>query len=228
MKQELFDYLSGCISDKRLDKIHENVRQRMRYITLVLEDIYQPHNASAVLRSAEGFGVQDIHIIEKRNTYTVSRDVALGAAKWLTLHKYPRKENNTRTCIDQLRAKGYRIVATTPHTNDCFISELDVTKGKIALLFGTEIDGLSEEAIGLADEFVRIPMYGFTESYNISVSAALCLYELTEKVRKSGIDWELGAEEQLDIKLDWVRKTLNRPDLLEAEFLRKRNASTNQ
>jgi len=223
MKQELYDFLSRCVSDTRRSKFEENVRQRTRYLTLALEDIYQPHNASAVLRSAEGFGVQDVHVIEKRNAYTVNPDVALGASKWLSLHKYRGEKNNTLSCIGQLRKNGYRIVATTPHTRDCFVRDLDLRKGKIALFFGTEIDGLSKDVIEAADEYVRIPMYGFTESFNISVSAALCLYELTERLRASNIDWQLSEEEMLDIKLDWVRKTLQRPELLEAEFYKQQS-----
>jgi tRNA (guanosine-2'-O-)-methyltransferase len=222
MQQELYAYLANCISENRKNRIESLVQQRTRYLTIVLEDIFQPHNASAVLRSAEGFGVQDIHIIENKNTYAVNPDVALGSAKWLTLQKYRRHENNTMACISNLKAQGYRIVATTPHTNDCFVSELDVTKGKIALLFGTELEGLSKDAIEAADEYVRIPMYGFTESFNISVSAALCMYDLTGRIRKSGVDWKLRDEEQFELQLAWVRKTLQRADLLEAEFMKTR------
>ncbi len=220
MQQELYAYLANCISENRKNRIESLVQQRTRYLTIVLEDIFQPHNASAVLRSAEGFGVQDIHIIENKNTYSVNPDVALGSAKWLTLQKYRRHENNTMACITNLKAQGYRIVATTPHTDDCFVSELDVTKGKIALLFGTELEGLSKDAIAAADEYVRIPMYGFTESFNISVSAALCMYDLTERIRKSDVDWKLREEEQFELKMAWVRKTLQRADLLEAEFMK--------
>lgn len=222
MQQELYDYLANCISENRKNRIESLVQQRTRYLTVVLEDIFQPHNASAVLRSAEGFGVQDIHIIENKNTYAVNPDVALGAAKWLTLQKYRHHEDNTMACITSLKAQGYRIVATTPHTNDCLVSELDVSKGKIALLFGTELEGLSKEAIAAADEYVRIPMYGFTESFNISVSAALCMYELTERIRKADIAWQLTEAEQFSLKMAWVRKTLQRADLLEKEFLKNR------
>lgn len=222
MQQELYDYLANCISENRKNRIESLVQQRTRYLTVVLEDIFQPHNASAVLRSAEGFGVQDIHIIENKNTYAVNPDVALGAAKWLTLQKYRHHENNTMACINNLKAQGYRIVATTPHTNDCLVSELNVSKGKIALLFGTELEGLSKDAIAAADEYVRIPMYGFTESFNISVSAALCMYELTERIRKAAVAWQLTEAEQFTLKMAWVRKTLQRADLLEKEFLKNR------
>ncbi|TND08916.1 MAG: tRNA (guanosine-2'-O-)-methyltransferase [Bacteroidetes bacterium] len=220
--------MARCISDARLAKFDENIRLRTRYITVVLEDIFQPQNASAVLRSADGFGIQDIHIIETRNTYRVNPDVALGASQWLSLHKYRGHDNNTKTCIAALREQGYRIVATTPHTDDCYIHELDLTKGKVALLFGTEIDGLSKDAIAEADEFVRIPMSGFTESYNISVSAAICMYELSKRLHASGISWQLNAEEMLKVRLDWVRSCLQRPDLVEAEFFRLEEEKKNQ
>lgn len=219
-RQALYDYMARCISDARLEKFEQYILERTRYITVVLEDIYQPHNASAVLRSAEGFGIQDIHIIENRNRYQVNRDVALGASQWLSLNKYNGSENNTKQCIDSLRAKGYRIVATTPHTNDCLVHELDLAKGPVALFFGTEIDGLTKDVIDSADEFVRIPMHGFTESFNISVSAAICMYELSSRLRRTSIPWQLSPEEQLDIKLNWVRSSLERPELIEAEFYR--------
>lgn len=224
-KEALYNYLVSCISDKRRDKIERYSQLRTRWITLALEDIYQSHNASAVLRSAECFGVQDIHVIENRNTYTVSSEVAMGSSKWVDLIRYREKNaDNTIACIHALKAKGYRIVATTPHKNDCLIDQLDVEKGPLALFFGTEIDGITDAVINEADEFVKIPMYGFTESFNISVSAAICLYTLTEKLRRSSVAWQISEEERLDLRLAWVRNSLQRPDLLEAEFLKQQQA----
>src|ERR1700747_928393 len=157
MSKELIEYLSGFVSENRRKKFENVIRWRTRHLTIALEDIYQSHNASAVLRSCDCFGVQDIHIIENRNKYDVDPDVALGSSKWLTLHKYNGEENNTVACIDSLKKKGYRIIATTPHEKDSNIEDLDVNE-KICLFFGTELKGISDIVRKRADGFVKIPM----------------------------------------------------------------------
>jgi tRNA (guanosine-2'-O-)-methyltransferase len=138
------------------------------------------------------------------------------------LTRHNKSDNNSLACIKALKENGYRIVATTPHTNDRLVSELDLSKGKVALFFGTEIDGLSETIMKEADEFVKIPMYGFTESFNISVSAAICMYELTKRLYASEIQYELSEEEMLDIKLNWVKESVKSSELLIKEFEKKK------
>lgn len=219
---ELYDFLKQYISENRLARIEQIVAERTRYLTIAVEDIYQPHNASAVMRSAECFGVQDIHVIENKNTYKPNQEIAKGASKWLTMHHHNESENNTSSCIRTLKANGYRIIATTPHERSHMISDVDVTKGKIALFFGTELEGISEEVKKEADEFVRIPMYGFTESFNISVSAAICLYELRKKLLQTEIAWQLSEEEQAVLKLQWVKNTIQRVEVFEEEFRKRR------
>ncbi len=218
-KNELLQHLYQFISDNKRNLFEQNIQYRTRHITLVLEDIFQPHNASAVLRTCDCFGIQDVHIIENKNEYEVNPDVALGSSKWLNLHKYNQTENNTVNTFNSLRKQGYRIVATTPHKNDCSLEDLNLDT-KIALVFGTELNGLSQTAIDNADEFVKIPMYGFTESFNISVSAAIILHHLTEKLRNSSLKWELTDIEKTEIKLNWVKNVVKRSDLLEQEFLK--------
>lgn len=220
---DLYDFLKSLISENRLAKIEDIVNMRTRYITVVVEDIYQPHNASAVMRSAECFGIQDLHVIENKNKYTPSKEITKGASKWLTLHHHNGQENNTLSCIRELKKQGYRILATTPHEKSHMIGDVDVTKGKIALFFGTELDGISDEVRAEADEFVRIPMFGFTESFNISVSAALCLAELRNKIQKDGVDWQLSDDEKAELKLEWVKNTIQRVELIEEEFRKRRN-----
>ena len=161
-------YLEQFLVERRLEKFKKVLNQRMNHLQIVLENVYQAHNASAVLRSADCFGVQFVHAIESRHTYKVSEDVAMGSENWISLQRYSGAENNTRNCLRQLKEKGFRIVATTPHKNDCSIHELPVDK-KIALVFGTEQEGISNDVLEEADEFVKIPMHGFTESFNISV-----------------------------------------------------------
>ncbi|MCD4731559.1 MAG: RNA methyltransferase [Bacteroidales bacterium] len=219
VKEKLLDYLLDFVSENKKQLFEKIIQSRTKHIAVILEDIFQPHNASAVLRTCDCFGIQDIHIIENKNIYEVNPDVALGSSKWLNLYKYNSTDNNTIEAFNSLREKGYRIVATTPHENDCLLEELNLDS-KIALVFGTELEGLSEIAINNADEFVKIPMYGFTESFNISVSAAIILHYLTEKLKKSNINWELSEKEKTDIELNWVKNVVKRSDLLEEEFLK--------
>ena len=217
VKKKLLEYLSEFITENRKKRIEEVIANRTKYLTIVLEDIFQPHNASAVLRSCDCFGIQDVHIIENKNKYTVNPDVALGSSKWLSINKYNGKESNTVQCLQSLKEKGYKIVATLPDPHFPSLEELKLDK-KIALVFGTELEGLSEEAVNNADECVRIKMYGFTESFNISVSAALCLHYLSSKLRASDIDWKLSDEEKVITELEWVKNVVKSSDLLEKEF----------
>lgn len=219
---ELYDFLKQYISENRLQRIESIVGERTRYLTIAVEDIYQPHNASAVMRSAECFGIQDVHVIENKNVYKPNLEIAKGASKWMTLHHYNESANNTSSCIRTLKQQGYRIIATTPHERSHMIQDVDVTKGKIALFFGTELEGISEEVRKEADEFVRIPMYGFTESFNISVSAAICLYELRKKLQASSIAWELSEEERAQLRLQWVKNSIQRVEMFEEEFRKRR------
>jgi tRNA (guanosine-2'-O-)-methyltransferase len=219
-KERLRDYFSGFVTERRSSLLNQVVRNRTRYVSLILEDIYQSHNASAVLRSCDCFGIQDVHIIENKNLYEVNPDVALGSAQWLTLNKYNGVEDNTTECIRSLKSKGYRIVATTPRTDAPLLEDFDVTAGKFALMFGTELNGLTDTAFNLADEFVRIPMYGFTESFNISVSAALCLFHFTSAIRRQGVSWELEEEELLDVQIGWFRNTIKESSMIEKMFFR--------
>ncbi len=218
----LTGYLEQFLVERRLEKFKKVLNQRMNHLQIVLENVYQAHNASAVLRSADCFGVQFVHAIESRHTYKVSEDVAMGSENWISLQRYSGAENNTRNCLRQLKEKGFRIVATTPHKNDCSIHELPVDK-KIALVFGTEQEGISNDVLEEADEFVKIPMHGFTESFNISVSAALCMFELTRKIRSnSAIEWGLSKEEKDSVYLTWLRNSIKNVELIEKEFFFKK------
>ena len=220
--EALRDYLFEFVSENKQQKFASIIQNRSKHITVVLEDIFQSHNASAVLRSCDLFGVQDVHIIENQNKYHVNPDVALGSSKWLNLQYYSKSENNTIDCFNQLRSQGYKIVATTPHKDDCLLEELPLDQ-KVALVFGTELHGLSDEAMQNADAFVKIPMYGFTESFNISVSAAIILFYLTEKMRKMEISWSLSETEKLTTMIEWAKQVIHKSDLIVEDFDKKYN-----
>jgi tRNA (guanosine-2'-O-)-methyltransferase len=221
--KELIEYFKTFVTEQRLSKMENIISSRTRYITVVLENIYQPHNASAVLRSCDGFGIQDVHIIENSNSYRVNPGVSLGTSQWLSMYNYNKKSNNTKNAIDSLKQRGYRIVATTPHSNDKNLEDFDLPKGKIALFFGTEMHGLSENVLNNADEFMKIPMYGFVESFNISVSCALSLHNLSHRLRQSDIDWTLNPKEKDEVLLEWMRKSVKNAASLEEEYYRRRS-----
>lgn len=202
---EKLAFFAPLVTESKRKLIDEVLESRTRHLSVGLEDIYQPQNASAVLRTCDCFGVQDVHVIEKRNEYTLNPDVALGSQKWTDLHRYRNEEDATVACIEAVRSKGYRIVATTPvepdHDPESFPLEEPA-----CLFFGTELEGLSETVLEAADERLVIPMYGFTQSFNISVSAAILLYRLTERLRGSNISWQLSETEKKELRLKWYRK----------------------
>ncbi|MFO8053618.1 MAG: RNA methyltransferase [Bacteroidales bacterium] len=218
LKRKLADHFRGFITDEREEKICNVLKYRTKHLAFVLENLYQPHNASAVLRSCEINGIQDIHVIENHNSFSPSKNVAMGSAKWLNIYKYNQYAHNTEDCISSLKRSGYRVVATTPHYKAASLPELALDK-PLALIFGTELEGLSETALQHADSYLKIPMYGFTESYNISVSAAICAYHLMQKLRQSDIPWQLDEEQKLDLKIEWYRRSIKQSELLEKKFL---------
>lgn len=214
----MLDFMTQFITDERRQRFEEVLDFRTRHITVVLEDIFQPHNASAVLRSCDLRGIQDIHIVENTNHYDVNPDVVLGSTKWLNLQYYEGKEFNTPAAYQHLHDKGYKIVATCPHRDDFTPDTLPLDQ-PVALVFGTEKLGLSDYAVEHADMHVRIPMFGFTESYNISVSAALLLYSLTNRLHAStDIEWHLTEEERNALRLVWTRRSLSRIRQYERKF----------
>jgi len=219
MDYQLVNYLSEFITKDRNDVFERVLDMRTRYLTIVLENIFQPQNASAVMRSVDCFGLQDAHVIENSNSFEVDREVAMGSTKWLNVKRYSAKDDNSLDSIRELRKQGYRIVATTPHEGDTNLEDFDLRKGKVALFFGTELTGISDVVKEEADEFLKIPMYGFTESFNISVSAAVILHHLTLKLRNDPeIDWRLTKEERAEIKLSWLRRSIKSSGMIEEKY----------
>lgn len=222
LKKELIAHLKDFVTKERWQTLNRVLEERTRHLCVVLEDIYQPHNASAVLRSCDCFGVQDVHIIENEHNFRPSKGVTIGADQWLSIEKHDAAElNNTEACFEKLRKRGYRIVATTPHRDEVTIDELPV-EPKTALVFGAELKGLSDEAMDLADGFVKVPIYGFSESYNVSVSAALCLYEFSKRMRSSEVDWNISEDEQVELRLNWLKKSIRASEQLTEKFLEER------
>lgn len=203
--------MSEYVTDNKKQLFEEILNKRTRYLTVVLEDLFKAHNASAVMRTAEGLGIQDIHVVEQRNAYDYNPYVLRGAGKWLTMHKYNQTDQNMQVCFEHLKSQGYQILATSPHeyAKDYRVFEI---KQKTAVIFGAEETGISDYVKKNADGFVQIPMHGFTESFNISVSAAIVLEDFNRQIRaKSNIG--LTADEIFALKLEWYQKMVPNVDI---------------
>ena len=207
---QLISYLENLLTPERKDRFDKVIDQRTNHFTVATEDVYQLHNTSAVIRSCDVFGVQNIHVIEERNRRKIDREIAMGAQKWVSLNRH----HSSKECIAHLREKGYQIVATIPHGRASNLVDFDITKPS-AFFFGTEQDGLSRDVMNEADDFLQIPMVGFTESLNISVSAAIILQQLTQRLRNSEVVWKLSEDEKTTLKYEWLSKSFkNFPQIL--------------
>lgn len=201
--EQLLDYLERFISEERKERFLSVLEERTKFLTVAIEDVFQMHNTSAVIRSCEVFGIQEAHVIEGRFGKRLDKNIAMGAEKWVDVHRY----EGTGDCIRHLREQGYTIIATSPHSNTALLEDFEITT-KTALFFGTEKEGLSSEVLQQADGFLKIPMVGFTESLNISVSAAIILHSLTEKLKRTAFDWQLTPMEKMEKRLDWTQKSI--------------------
>jgi len=203
LDSQLLKYLQNHITDRRQELFKEVLARRTRHFTVVTEDVYQLHNTSAVMRTCDVFGIQDLHVVEEKLGKRVDREIAMGAQKWVSLNRY----DSIETCMDSLKQQDYQLIATTPHNESTLLHEFDVTK-KSAFFFGKEREGLSDTVLNNADGYLKIPMYGFTESLNISVSAAIILQDVVTRLKQSDIDWKLSEEEKHEIELMWTKNTL--------------------
>jgi tRNA (guanosine-2'-O-)-methyltransferase len=215
---QLIEYLLSQISPRKRERMQEVVAQRTNHAVVLLEDLYQAHNMGAVLRSCELFGIQQVHAVQERHPFAVHPGVAKGAFQWLDVHQH----SDITAAIEGLKRQGYRIVATTPHTTACYLPDFKVDQ-KFVFMFGTEDVGLSPQALTLADEFVKIPTVGFTESFNISVSVAICLYAVTQAMQSQKVAWQLTEDERLAVLYSWLQRQLPHSSLLEKEWYNLNN-----
>jgi tRNA (guanosine-2'-O-)-methyltransferase len=203
MSKAILEDLYNMITPNKYQRFEKIAAERTRYLTVVMENIHHDHNASAVMRTCDCFGIQDLHVIEKSHVYEIQRDIAKGAGQWIDLHQHNEGKDPTIKCLKDLKAKGYKIVATSPVQEAKAMHELNLDQ-PMAIVFGTEVDGISDEVKEMADDFVTIPMHGFTESFNVSVSAALMLQHLRRRMDEENIDYLLTEEEQTEIKIQWA------------------------
>ena len=214
MNKDLFQFLQGFVSSERLLRFEQILALRTRHLCVAVEDVYQLHNTSAILRSCDSFGIQDVHVLEHRFNDRLDTQIAMGADKWLSVYKH----ESTKDCITHLKARGYKIVATVPDDNVQSFHQMEFDH-KSALFFGTEKSGLSDDVLKQSDEFITIPTFGFTKSLNISVSAAIILQLLTEKLRSIELKWGLRDDEKQTIKEEWIKKSIKNVDQITERFL---------
>lgn len=214
--QKLLTYLENIISLERKERFIQILEERTNYITVAVEDVFQMHNTSAVIRSCDAFGIQTAHLIEDRFGERLDKNIAMGAQQWVNTPRY----STTTDAIEHLKKEGYKIIATSPHKDSCLLDDFKID-GKIALFFGTERDGLTKEVLDKADSYIKVPMVGFSESLNISVSAAIILQQLIAKLKKKDVPWQLTDVEKLDLRLDWTKKSIKSIDDILERYVRE-------
>lgn len=210
-RARLFAQLDDLITPQRRQRMQDVLAARTAHLAVVFEDVYHPHNASAVLRTSECLGLQDVHVVENVKLFRPCRDIARGSARWLTITRWQTggvaaadtNGGGIDACLAHLRACGYAIAATSPAADAVPLAEVPLDR-PLAVCFGTEETGLSPAAFAAADVRVTIPTPGFTRSLNVSVTAALVLYQLATRLRASHLPWGLPPERQDDLRLLWL------------------------
>ena len=209
-------YMSQFLTEERVEVLRRTLASRTRYMTILTENTFHPQNASALVRHCEAFGLQDLHTVETRCKFNPNVNIVRGTDKWVDITRH----ESTEEAITTLKSAGYRLVATTPHRESCTPETFDVAKGPFCLVFGTEHAGVSDEIIEAADEYLRIPMCGMVESLNVSASAAILIYMLSQRMRLTpSIDWALKEDDAREMLFRWVMSSVKDSErILEREF----------
>lgn len=170
--------LEPMLTPERIARIDAVLDARLGSVTLAVEDTYDPHNAAATIRTSEALGMQELHVIEPGQRFSAVKGVTRGAHRWIELHRWPAAD----LAASALRARGFRVFATLPDARAVSIEEVDVST-PLAVIFGNEHEGVSQKAIDACDGTVTVPMFGFTESYNLSVTVGLAMGRLVARRR---------------------------------------------
>lgn len=222
-RQALLAHMDTFLTDARRDRLTSVLDNRTTHFCVAMEDLYYERNSGAIIRTADGYGIQNIHVIEPANSFKakVTNIISKGAEKWVNKTQHDNLENGPMGCINHLREQGYQIVATSPHVNGHTIHNFDISK-KSAFFLGAEKTGISKQVMDAADDYISMPIYGFTESYNVSVANAILLHELTNRLRKSDIDWHLSEKERATIMLDWTMKSVVSSHHIALQFMEEK------
>lgn len=215
--EETFHYIKQFLTEERLQKIEHFSAESSDFVLPVMEDIFQFRNAAAIVRSVEACGFHKIVAMESENVFNPNLRVTKGAENWVEVEKLPHHLDS----LQKIKNRGYKILAVSPEKNATMLPDYDL-KEPVALVFGTEKEGVTEEILNFADETLAIPMYGFTKSFNVSVAAAICMYELKQKLIKSNIDYKLSGEKLWEIKIRWAKNSIPSGDMILEKYLRKK------
>lgn len=214
--QEIFEYLKQFLTEERLQKIEHFAEESSDFVLPVLEDVYQFRNAAAIVRSVEACGFHKVIALEEENVFDPNLRVTKGADTWVEVEKMPA----TLQSLEDIKNRGYKILAVSPEKHASMLPDYRVTE-PIALVFGNELEGVSEEILDFADQTLAIPMYGFTKSFNVSVAAAICLYELKQKLLKSGIDYKLSEDQKWKMKIRWAVNSIRSGEEIYTKYMRE-------
>ena len=212
--EKTFAYLKNFLTPERLSKIEHHSLESSEFVLPVVEDVYQFRNAAAIVRSVEASGFHRVVALEQQNVFNPNLRVTKGADTWVEVEKLPADIGS----IQQIKNRGYKIVAVSPEKNAVPLPDFQLTE-PVALVFGTEWKGVTDELLDFADQTLIIPMYGFTRSYNVSVAAAICLYELKQKLINSGLDYKLNEEKRLTLMIRWAVNSIRSGDEIYRKFL---------
>lgn len=219
--QKTFEYLKQFLTDERLSKIEFYAQESSDFVLPVMEDIFQFRNAAAIVRSVEACGFHKIVAMESENEFNPNLRVTKGAETWVEVEKMPHQLES----LKKIKEKGYKILAVSPEKNAIMLPDYDL-KEPVALVFGTEKEGVTEEILDFADETLAIPMYGFTKSFNVSVAAAICFYDLKQKLVKSDLDYKLSNEKLWELKVRWAKNSIKSGEEILQKFLKKQATSS--
>ena len=219
-KAELLAHVDTFLTDDRRIRLNSVLDNRTTHFCIAMEDLFYERNSGAIIRTADGYGIQNINVIEPSGSFKskVTNIISKGAEKWVTQKQFGDLQTGAKDCINQLRKEGYQIVATTPHASGHTIHDFDITK-KSAFFLGAEKTGISEVVMEEADDYIAMPIFGFTESFNVSVANGILLHELINRLRKSDVDWHLNQEERNDLMLDWTLKSIVSSHLIALKFM---------
>lgn len=191
----------------REEKIRRVVSQRQNGLVLVLEDIHDPHNVQAIVRTCEAFGIQDVYLIFDKEAYfnpkKVGKSSSSSANKWIDFHVY----KSTEECLKFLKDEHYTIVAAVADPKAEKLTDSNLTEHKIAVVVGNEHSGLSETAVRETDVSITIPMHGMIQSLNVSVASAILLYEIIRQRSKNPTAYVLSKARQSDLIISFLAKT---------------------
>lgn len=219
--QKTFEYLKQFLTDERLSKIEFYAQESSDFVLPVMEDIFQFRNAAAIVRSVEACGFHKIVAMESENEFNPNLRVTKGAETWVEVEKMPHQLES----LKKIKEKGYKILAVSPEKNAIMLPDYDL-KEPVALVFGTEKEGVTEEILDFADETVAIPMYGFTKSFNVSVAAAICFYDLKQKLVKSDLDYKLSNEKLWELKVRWAKNSIKSGEEILQKYLKEQATSS--